>query len=293
MQQTIIQIKEKFDLIENLPTLSVITTRLLELLKKPSVSMNEISKLMEHDLSITAKVLRVANSPYYGFRQRIDTLKMALVVLGVNETSNIILGFSMFDSFNKSEANAHFDINKFWEHSAITAYISQYFGKKLGIRFHGEEFTAGLMHDIGKLITAQYFPSEINNIFNFFNNNDVELYEAEERTFGITHMQMGFWLANKWKLPQQLSDVIFFHHHSEKAKTNKILVAVVSLSDSFAKLFDSNQENKENVLKLIYKSSAWNILEPYLIKFEVVEFIKELETNVDSVKEFLATLTDS
>jgi putative nucleotidyltransferase with HDIG domain len=283
-------IEKKLDRIDNLPTLPTLASQLLELLGKTDVSMNQISKLMTVDPAITAKVLKIANSAYYGLRKKVDTLRMALVVLGVNEVSNIILGISLFKVFDNKGDNQNFNHDKFWEHSAVTGHICRYLAKKLGIRMHGEEFTAGLLHDIGKIILDQYFHETFNEALITANNSGEALIDAEQLIVGTNHCEIGSWLAAKWKIPAYISEAIMYHHKPEKANINPELTAIVSLGDLFAKANGVNLTNEEDVEFKIKYSSAWKILKPYTRGLDLVEFNQSLHNEIITAKELIEKL---
>ncbi|PID29848.1 MAG: hypothetical protein CSB55_00895 [Candidatus Cloacimonadota bacterium] len=283
-------IEKKLDSIENLPTLPVLAARLLELLGKTDVSMNEISKLMTVDPSITAKVLKIANSAYYGLRKKIDTLRMALVVLGVNEVSNIILGISLFKVFPEGNEGAVFTQERFWEHSVVTGHICRYLAKKLGIRMHGEEFTCGLLHDIGKMILDQFFHDEFNRVLEKANDSGEALIEVEQSVLKTNHCEIGAWLAKKWKIPEYISESIHYHHKVEKAVINPKLTAIVCLSNLFAKVNGVNLVHEADVGFKIKYSSAWKILSPHIKNLDLEEFNKSLQQEIVIAKDLLEKL---
>ena len=156
-------LEKKLDSINNIPTLPSLASQLLELLGSVDVSMTKISKIMEVDPSMTAKVLKTVNSAYYGLRKKVDTLRMAFVILGLNEVSDIVLGLSVVQTFS-TKTNTEFDLKRFLEHSAITANITKKITKTFRIPTHGEEFTAGILHNIGKTIIHQYLEEDSKKI---------------------------------------------------------------------------------------------------------------------------------
>ncbi len=289
MAKSLEQIEKHLSSIDNLPTLPVIASQLLNMLGSVNVSLAEVSKLMIIDPSITTKVLRIANSAYYGLRKKVDTLRMALVVLGVNEISNIVVGVSLLKTF-PDDATNNIDRKKFWQHSAMTAHLARLLSHRLKIFTHGEEFTAGLIHDIGKLIMDQYFHEEYVQIYNAVQRNEGNCFVLEDSILGATHMQIGAWLADKWKIPFHLIESILFHHHPNFSTNNKELVAIIAIANDIANLVD-NYENKDFDAEYakMKKSQGWTILAKHLTNFDLPDFLEKTLPDIENSKNFLLT----
>jgi len=226
------QIRSELEKIQSLPTLPVIATKLLNMIDQENVSMTEVSKVIVVDPALTSRVLKIANSAYYGVRNHIDTIKLALVVLGIAEIRNVLLSVSLFRTFNDVDEEESFDQNAFWRHSIAVAHLAKKFARDFRIRTHGEEFTAGLIHDIGKIIIAQYFSYTLPDIHEAMQGKPN--YEAEEQVLGLSHMDIGAWLAEKWKIPEHLTETIRFHHHPHLVMQNPLLSHLVCLADAAA-----------------------------------------------------------
>lgn len=259
MPKTINEIQNVLQRIDNLPTLPIVASELIRILGNSNTSMSQISELMNNDQSITARVLKIANSAYYGIRNRVDTLRTALVILGVNEITNIVIGVSLIKVFD-TEGEKLFDHQAFWRHSIYTAHISRWLSRKMNIPFHGEEFTAGLIHDIGKIILDQYFHGEFVNVRKYMDlfPQDQE-YEIEQKVLGATHMELGYWLADRWKIPQHIQSAILYHDRPEKATDNIELCCLVSIANTISNFY-VNPTRHERIFKEIPNSYSWNKL---------------------------------
>ncbi len=259
MPKTINEIQSVLGRIDNLPTLPMVASELIRILGNSTTSMGQISELMNNDQAITAKVLKIANSAYYGIRNKVDTLRTALVILGVNEITNIVIGVSLIKVFD-NEAKGLFDHKSFWKHSVYTAHISRWLSKTFTIPFHGEEFTSGLIHDIGKIILDQYFHPEFVNICKYMELfPQDQIYDIEQKVLGATHMELGFWLADKWKIPQHIQTGILYHHKPEKAPDNTELCCLVNIANVMSN-YQVNSERYERGFIEIPKSFAWEKL---------------------------------
>jgi putative nucleotidyltransferase with HDIG domain len=201
------------------------------------------------------------------------------VILGVNEITNIVIGVSLIKVFD-TEGEKLFDHSAFWKHSIYTAHLSRWLSREMSIPFHGEEFTAGLIHDIGKIILDQYFHPEFVNVRKYMDlfPQDQE-YEIEQKVLGATHMELGYWLADKWKIPQHIQSAILYHHKPEKSTDNTDLCCLVNVANTIANYY-SNPTRHERVFKEISGSFAWNKLNKIKkIDFQTIaeSFTEELE----------------
>lgn len=224
-------IKSKINHIQDLPTLPDVVLHCNQLLNDENVLVDDLAKIIEEDQSITAKILRVVNSAFYGFPRKISSISQAVIILGFNIISNIMLSVSVFSSFSESKGSDLFDLAKFWKHSIGCGSTAKFIGEELNIAHSGETFVAGLLHDLGKIILIQYFHNEFCQALEIAHNKNILIVEAEKEGLGISHSQIGRFLAEKWKLPQNLVDAITFHHDPSHSKIAPELSSIIHLSD--------------------------------------------------------------
>jgi HD-like signal output (HDOD) protein len=129
-----------------------VVAEVLRVTGDPDVAVGEVSSVIERDSALTAKLLKVSNSPYYGMNQVVGTLKLALVILGVREVRNIVLGISVVDSLKDSSTERLLDQLDFWDHSVKVAGFAKKLGTHLRLNLQGEDFIASRLHDIGKMV---------------------------------------------------------------------------------------------------------------------------------------------
>lgn len=209
--------------IHNLPTLPQIRTRIIELASDPEVSMEELSQAMSQDPPLAGRVLRVANSPFYGMSREVDSLKLALVILGISETKNIVLGLSILNILKDLDSNMAYDREKFWLHSAGCGVISRILGRKLDLKTDGADFIAGLLHDMGKIVIDEYMSEEFSHILKKTHDDEASMLEAEKELLGETHASIGAALAEEWRLPETLCDALAYHHEVPSIQPEKVL----------------------------------------------------------------------
>jgi len=186
--------------------------RILELASDPEISIDELSRAIHQDPALAARVLKVANSPFYGLPRRVDSLQLALVILGLADITNIALGITILNVIQNLNPTAAYNAEKFWVHCAGCGIVARILGRKLNLRSQGADFTAGLLHDIGKIVIEEHFDRKFVFLFNKAFTHAPPILEAERELLGESHERIGGWLADKWRLPETLSDAILYHH---------------------------------------------------------------------------------
>ncbi len=203
--------------VRGLPQLPTMVAKLLEMIDDPRTNAPTLGKLISTDQVLTSRILRYANSAFYGFTRRISTLDLAVVVLGFDTIKELCLGVTMHNLFGRDNDDTEFDMSKFWEHCVSVSVASKMIARLRFQRISGEAFVAGLVHDIGKLILKQHLKREFRMILHEVRESGTTFYEAEERLFGLNHATIGMWLAQHWNLPPQLTEAIAWHHEPEHA----------------------------------------------------------------------------
>jgi len=219
----------------SLPALPTIIAKMVELIDNPRTSASSLAKLISTDQVLTTKILKLANSAFYGFPRRIATINLAIVILGFDTLKDLGLSVSIIERFKSRGSDSSFDMNRFWEHSIACGVIGRMLAKKMNYRITGEVFVAGLIHDLGKLILNQYFPKEFSAIMARVKKNKESFRQAELEVLGIGHALIGSWLAEKWNLPSHLVEAIRCHHTPGEATLNPQLSAMIHFSDFLCK----------------------------------------------------------
>jgi HD-like signal output (HDOD) protein len=223
--------------IKQLPALPLIVNRLIKVVNSPDTSAEDAADLIEKDPSLTAKVLRLANSAFYGMPRSISSVSSAVVILGFNTLKSLVLSASVITMFPNTGPKIAFDRLRFWKHSIVCAMVARTIAQHImGITFMDPQsaFCAGIMHDIGKLIFELFTPVEYAAVCRRSQENGMSLVEAEASVMGITHAQIGHILADKWALPIELEAAIVHHHEPQAEKSIRELVTTVHLADGIA-----------------------------------------------------------
>ncbi|MDX1654789.1 MAG: GGDEF domain-containing protein [Candidatus Competibacteraceae bacterium] len=186
----------------DLPTLPIIALQILELGRNPQTGIADVAKLVSLDPALSVKLLKLANSPLYGLRRRTHNLRQALSLLGLNATLSLALGFSLTQGL-RSTSHQGLDTDRYWRRSIIAAVICRTLGERLGMASLEELFLAALLQDIGMLALDSLMPQEYGRLVAQAEDHE-RLVEAEHRTFGADHAEVGAWLLAQWNLPEYL-----------------------------------------------------------------------------------------
>ncbi|MBD3322582.1 MAG: HDOD domain-containing protein [Chitinivibrionales bacterium] len=225
------RIKRITESVISLPTLPTVVSKMLELVDNPKTSAASLARLISTDQTLTARILKLANSAYYGFPREIYTVDTAIVVLGFNTVKDMGLSLTVLDVFKGGAGADSFDVSKLWEHSIGCGIGAKMLARRFRSPLVGEAFVAGLLHDIGKVILNHYLAGEFHEIIGMVRNDGRTLDEAEEVVLGTSHAEIGGWLADKWRLPKIIAESIRYHHAPWEAQTAPLLVAVVAISN--------------------------------------------------------------
>ena len=223
--------------IENLPSLPATVQRLQRAMADPDVPIQEVSRVVELDPVASARMLRVVNSAAFGLPNRVESVARAVVLLGLRETFMIVLATTVPDLF--SDPNK-FDYRAFWQESLFCATACNAFEAAFGKARSGRYFTAGLLHDLGRVALAEAVSARYAQIDKSLQGQ--ALIEMEEELLGIAHPEAGYLLADKWHLPPDLTSVIRFHHRPEDAPQVTDLIRAVSFWSSMLEAMNEGDE---------------------------------------------------
>ena len=210
--------------VSNLPTLPEIVVRIAEMVDSPQTTGKRLGAEIASDQVISAKVLKLVNSGFYGFSQPIATIPHAVSMLGFNAVKSLVLSCSVLDSMNEAFPGL-------WEHSLACARTCALIADQLGMSDPEELSTIGLLHDLGKVVIYQTLEEEFIQIRLRVEENAILVYKAEEQVLGVDHGQVGGWLLERWALPAKLTAPIAEHHDFQPRRPHAERAALVHLAD--------------------------------------------------------------
>jgi putative nucleotidyltransferase with HDIG domain len=234
------KIKKTIESIRELPTLSLVANKINAILHDPKSSVSDLTKIIEKDQSITTKVLKLVNSAHYGLLQKVNNINQAIALLGYRNVSYIVMTLSVFDALKYVEKRS-FDRRKFWIHSIAVGILSQKLARESDFLLLDDIFTAGLLHDLGKVFMDGFMHEEFEQIISKAENEGLSYLEAERVLFDVDHTIIGEWMARTWRLPLHVVAAIKHHHHDVPDRKGLSLsqdpfIDVVRLADTAVKL---------------------------------------------------------
>ncbi len=197
---------ELVNAIKDIQAMPTVIVKVLNLMKKPTVSMKELSDIVMYDQSLTIKLLALVNSAYYGFSQQISSLNIALSLLGMVKVKNIIVAVAMKPMMSNSADK------ELWKHAIRVAAGCEYLAKLTKIMDADEAFIAGFIHDVGKIV-LQMTDAKLYAKVVSASNAGVDILDAEKKYFDSDHVKTGSLLAKRWQLPILLANIISYHHN--------------------------------------------------------------------------------
>ncbi len=228
-------LKDKFKQVANLPTLPKVASHLIRIINDPLTSSSDVAFLIGQDLSLTAKVLRLANSAYYGVPRTITSINTAVVILGMKVINTLVLSLTVFDMFPGNKKNSQlFDRQAFWLHSLSCGLICKNIAKKVKsiLPIDPEEaFCAGLLHDIGKVVLEQYMHEDFHKSLQYSLEMKIPTVEAEKKILGFSHTEVAEWLTDNWDLPLEIQHPLTFHHSVANSPGCLDIVGLCHISD--------------------------------------------------------------
>lgn len=224
------QIKTLTKRIQSLPTLPHVVEKLTKVVESPESTAKEVGKLIASDQVLGSKVLKLVNSPFYGFPGRISSISHSIILLGFNVIKGVVLSASVFDLMERSMMGL-------WEHSLGCAVTASTIARSLKMPDPEEISTAALLHDIGKVLVRVSLSDDYDAIISIVEREKLSFREAEERVLGVDHADIGNWLTNEWSLPDKLITPITYHHQPEEAPRLKDRAAVIHIADSITRAF--------------------------------------------------------
>ena len=225
--------------VSKLFSLPEVCTRLQEMLEDPHHSASDLGKVISQDPDLTARLLKIVNSSFYGFPGRIDTVNRAVTVIGISELLVLILGASSVMTFNKIPGSL-INMAEFWRHSVYCGVVAKQLAKRCNVLHHERLFVAGLLHDVGKLVLCTKLPEQARIVLAQSYDNEVPLYELEQNEFGFDHAELGGLLLANWQLPESLCQAITYHHQPGAAATPSIEAAIVHIANAITHLAEDS-----------------------------------------------------
>jgi putative nucleotidyltransferase with HDIG domain len=256
--------------LQDLPSLPAVVMELLTSIDQEDVDISVLARKVSHDQALTAKTLRLTNSPAFGLQVKVTTIQQAITFLGFQTTRNLITAAAVTGCFAGNQC-AGFDDKAFWRHSIATAACARVLARRMRVN-QDYAFTAGLLHDIGRLVLVSTYPERYAEVIAARAASDCELLEAERALLGIDHIAAGVALAGHWNFSETMQLAIA-HHHDPEAPGAGFLATIIHVANAIVHALDLAREQDDLVPPV--SSVAWAALglneEAYLHVFRETE----------------------
>lgn len=231
--------------ISKMPSLSTTVSKVMEICNRPDASPNDLNRIISLDPVLTGLVLRLINSAYYSLPNQVTSLARAIIMLGLNTVKNLALSTAILQTVGGKDSFSALSMDDFWTHSITVGVMAKAISGLKGVpgMQREEYFVAGLLHDLGKIPLSNCFPEEYLSAMEIAATNGDRLYDAEEKTLGITHCLVGGMIAGKWELGGGLRDSLHHHHDPDLApEESRTLVYIVALADTCTHAYERDPE---------------------------------------------------
>ena len=269
-------VKVQIESLDAVPTIPTVLWNLLKMFENPNASLAEIGTFIAKDPALAVKILKVVNSPIYGFPGRISSITQALLLLGLNVARGLLLGVSVLEVMQRSVVGL-------WEHSVGCGIIARIIARRKGLKDPEEVSVAGLLHDIGKVFLSLKFPDLYRQVIIEANARAIFVADAEKELFGVTHAEVEGWMGKKWNFPRSLVEQMTYHHNPDLSKHYRVHTAIVHFSDILirGRGFGSGGDT----LVPCVDDSAWRLLD--LSDADIRETLIEMEDLLEQAEGLL------
>ncbi len=233
MEERVVSTLSRID--QDLPTIPIVLSRLMHLSASDETSINDIIAVLNQDQVLTTRILRVANSSYYSPREEITTIDRAVVTLGFDMIRSLAVSVSFIQHFSPVNRCEGFELGLFWAHTIAVGAFSEILARQWGSIDPGDAFTAGILHDIGKLVMLIYFEEEFKQVLKKAADEKIDFFEAEMSQLGVSHAFVASLLLRHWNIPEVLVGAIENHHQLLVPEEDLRLTACVNFADFAAK----------------------------------------------------------
>lgn len=264
----------------NLPSPPAIIRNLQSRIAEENVNNKDLAEIIEVDPSFTARILRLVNSPFYGFKGKIASVEEAITMIGFNAVHQLLLTTSMLNVIEVQ--NKTIDLNKFWLHSFGVGVISKHLLIRANKDIRNEGFMCGILHDIGRII---YMKTDADRFISFYTKeSNVTNLESESEYFGIDHQELGMALAQKWNFPDSISTAIAYHHLPDSTQDHRLLTSAVQIADLICHAFNIGDSYSYYVSD--FSSTAWKELKINMDELEII--LKQALIEIDKSKHLMS-----
>jgi putative nucleotidyltransferase with HDIG domain len=265
-----------------------IAARVMQIVNDPHSSAEDVAKFISRDVALTSKVLRLANSAFYGIPRTISSVNSAIVILGFNTIRSLVLSASVLKVFPSKPGLAAFDRKAFWKHSFMVGIasrmVAQLYRRKKLVDME-TAFSAGLLHDIGKVILEQYSNEDYLPVLKAARERGIPLVQAEKEMLGLTHADVSGMLVDKWQMPNELRGPIANHHAPGADKASQEMAGIIHYANHLCHLKGSGCMQDEVYAPFVAETEALLALDR-----TQEELLADLESHIQEAEPFFSLI---
>lgn len=235
--------------VNKLVSLPDIYYRLESALESPSSTIDDFAKLLSTDPDLCARLLRMANSAFYSFPAKIETIDRAISTIGMRQIRELVLVTSVIDMFYGVDLR-YVNMRSFWEHSVAVGVLSRALARYARLGQNERFYIPGLLHDIGRLVLFLKLPTLMSEILQQSSDEARPLFELEQEHLGYCHADVGGRLLELWKIPQSIYEPVGYHHHPLKSLEYAPMTSAVHLADAWVNRQKFGSSGEANALEL-------------------------------------------
>src|SRR6266513_2059526 len=229
-QQLVQQAIKKITAIATLPE---VTSKIIEIVEDPKSTAAELHKIVSHDPALVTRILKVVNSAFYGLPGQIGSIERAIVLLGLNAVKNLAVAASLGQLFRGVKLCEGFTAKDLWTHCIAVGITARYIAKQMKVPIADEAFLAGMIHDVGLLVSLQVMPEKLRQVCEKAKAPNSNFCDLEREAMGMDHQQLGAALCDQWKFPRSCQRVAGYHHRPfQLSDNNRHLVSIVHVADT-------------------------------------------------------------
>lgn len=227
------KVAETLKKVTTIATLPEVTSQIIRTVEDPKSTAQQLHKIVSHDPALVTRILKVVNSAFYGLPGQIGSIERAIVILGLNGIKNIAVAASLGQLFRGSMLCEGVSAQDLWTHCIATAVAARDLARTMKLSLADEAFLAGLIHDVGLLVSLQVYPEKLREVCEAARSDGANFLNLERAVIGLDHQQLGMGLAEQWKFPRACQVVAGYHHTPQNlADQSRHLVALVHVADT-------------------------------------------------------------
>jgi len=283
--------KEKItDLIRNrstnMPTLPVVINNIIVCARSNRSSAAELGRYISNDQALVSRILKIANSPYYGSPKRIDSITRAIIVVGFKEIISIALGSGVFSVLSKKSTKTSIDMNQLWMHSIGVGFAAKNIELYIGRQTDESTMLTGLLHDIGKIVFFVYFPEEYSKVLEAEDINTGPLHLVEKKVLGLDHAEMASLIMKHWNFPDIISIPISYHHEHESCPRDHLdMCMIINAANYICHISEIGHSGNQSTEKTEEAFSALG-----LNNEDIGSLVENLKSEQEEIEGFLQAL---